>query len=132
MTIQKEKTLHSTFNNPNNGHKATRLTTHGEQGTKERSESRILFLSSNSFPPDASVSPMISSKCISSWFSRCIISCDGNTRNITEGLDCWSSHLGPVHIALSCVLLLTMNSADGSLLELPAPCLDPLDLLDSS
>lgn len=31
---------------------------------------------------------MIPSKCISSWFPRCIISCDGNTRNITEGLDC--------------------------------------------
>lgn len=42
-----------------------------------------------------------------------------------------SSRTSPVHIVLSSVLLLTMNSADGSLFELAPPVLDPLDLLDS-
>lgn len=55
--------------------------------------------------------------------------------SITESLDSVGSltlnRTSPVHIALSWVLLLTMNSADGSLLELPAPCLDTVDLLDS-
>lgn len=37
----------------------------------------------------------------------------------------------PLHSVLSCVLLLTIKSAVGSLLELSALCLDPLDFLDS-
>lgn len=78
---------------------------------------------------------MTPSRCISSWFPHCITSCHGNTRNVAERLDCVGplspSRTSPVHIVLSCVLLLTMNSADGSLLELAAACLDLLGLLDS-
>lgn len=55
-------------------------------------------------------------------------------RNVPEGLDSVGplslSRTSPFHIVVSCVLLLTMNSADGSLLELAAACLDPLGLLN--
>lgn len=44
----------------------------------------------------------------------------------------WVAALKVYHIALSCVLLPTIKSAEASLLELSALCLDPLDLLDSS
>lgn len=122
-----EREVH--LKNPNGGHKATQLKTHGEQGTKEMSGSNT-FLPINF--PLIPVSPMTPSKCILSLFPHCIISCGGN---IPERLDCVgpqsSSRTSPVHIVLSSVLLLTMNSADGSLFELAAPCLDPLGLLDS-